>query len=178
MIPFRTFEIEGVEEIQRAVLGFLQDLPRVFRRETGANLNKLVHKDLLSECPCLADVLAPYGLKCVEAYAFVMYDQASCSIHSDAIPQQARLNIPILNCEGTLTKFYECEKQIQVPHFTGVKVFNYFGCREVASVEVTQPTLLRVSMPHYVALSPGQPLPRITISLGFDRDPVFLLDET
>lgn len=177
MLPFRSFEVSGVEEIQRVVLEFLQDLPRVFRRETGANLNKLVHRDLISACPSVVDVMAPYGLRCTEAYAFVMYDQASCSIHSDAIPHKARLNIPILNCAGTFTKFYECDRQIVVPHFTGARVSNYFGCREVAEVEVVQPTLLNVSMPHYVCLKPGQQLPRITLSLGFDKDPVFLLEE-
>lgn len=177
MTPFRTFAIEGVEDIQRTVLGFLQDLPRVFRRETGANLNKLIQQDLFNACPAVVNVLAPYGLTCTEAYAFVMYSQASCSIHSDAIPHKARLNIPILNCEGTVTRFYECQKELQIVHGKGGKALNYFDCKEVASVEVVQPTLLRVAMPHYVSLVPGQQLPRITLSLSFDKDPVFLLDE-
>ena len=46
----------------------------------------------------------------------------------------------------------------------------------VDRVEITQATIIRTKVLHSVDLPIDNPVPRITLTLGFDKDPVFLLD--
>ena len=46
---------------------------------------------------------------------------------------------------------------------------------EADRVEVDQPTVLRVRAAHKVIMNAHTP-PRINLTLGFDKDPVYMLD--
>ena len=41
-----------------------------------------------------------YDLKPIMAAAYIMYDPTHTSIHVDAFPSQARINLPLLNCKN------------------------------------------------------------------------------
>jgi len=93
---------------------------------------------------------------------------------------KARLNIPILNTEGSKTCFYDIPTKYKYEvSVGGTKVWS----RElenilspVTSVEVVEPTILRISEPHIVTCI-SKKIPRITLTISFKDDIVRLLDE-
>lgn len=93
---------------------------------------------------------------------------------------KARLNIPIINTENTETAFYEIPKQYK-PNVSagGTQFWNLDLAsllKPITSVEVTKPTILRVSAPHLVTCH-SKKMPRITLTISFKDDIVRLLDE-
>ena len=87
-----------------------------------------------------------------------------------------RLNIPILNCENSVTCFYEMPEE-HVNDYTltdgGTKVWNIELIKTVDPVtcfQLTSPTLLRTSAPHVVLCL--NKAPRIAMSISFYEDPV------
>ena len=48
------------------------------------------------------------------------------------------------------------------------------GLKKVGEVEIDQSTVIRVNEPHMITMNPNNN-PRITLTLGFNKDPVFLL---
>jgi len=92
-----------------------------------------------------------------------------------------RINIPVLNCEGSITEFYTGGKY--VPHtannngeFSFLIIEDFSSAIKVAEVEILKPTVLRIQEPHRVVPNLNI-LPRITLSLVMNKDPVFLLDQ-
>ena len=94
---------------------------------------------------------------------------------------KARLNIPILNCEGSYTSFFELdEKTFNQSKFSkGLTRFWDDELRNeltpVSSVELIQPTILRTSSPHSVFCVLCK-FPRISLTISFQNDVVHLLE--
>jgi hypothetical protein len=94
---------------------------------------------------------------------------------------QARLNVPVFNCEGSSTAFYELPKEIYDAFFVndgGTKTwpFEYrTSITPVTQVELIQPTILRTSAPHTVFC--GQKSPRISLTMSFQEDVVKYLED-
>lgn len=92
----------------------------------------------------------------------------------------ARLNIPVLNTEGSYTSFYEIPESYPfVVNGGGTKVWNTNLTnilQPVTTVEVIKPTILRVSKPHFVKCETNK-YPRLVLSLTFEEDVVKYLDQ-
>ena len=88
-----------------------------------------------------------------------------------------RLNIPILNCNGSLTCFYEFPEEYVnecIVSETGTKTWNSELIKKidpVTSFQLSQPTLLRTSSPHIVLCLKNK-VPRISMTISFYEDPV------
>jgi hypothetical protein len=120
-----------------------------------------------------------YSIKCTYAAAFITYRNADVLVHIDAGNNQARINIPLENCKNTFTEFYKGGDAIAyINPITGVQATRIDGptLRIVARVEIDQATVIRVKAPHLVRMDEAH-APRVTLTLGFDQDVVFLLDE-
>ena len=121
---------------------------------------------------------------CNLAVAFVMYDNTQTTIHIDVYKPThkniTRINVPILNTKNTFTRFYTGGDfslyTNPVTDITNYTLTGLAGLRLVDKVEIDKPTVVKVNVPHDVKMD-LEHVPRITLSLGFDRDPVFLLDE-
>lgn len=90
--------------------------------------------------------------------------------------QQARLNIPLLNCEQSETNFYDVgdtKPDTQFP--TGVKHWNWeHDFPIVSQVILSEPTILRVTAVHAVRSFSDQL--RLALTLNLEEDPVVHLD--
>jgi len=93
---------------------------------------------------------------------------------------EARVNLPILNTAGSTTAFFEMTPQQWAlsgvnPH-NGTRYWNFRHLyKPVTTVEVNQPTVLRISAPHTVYCI-GNLFPRLTLSIALKPDAVQLLD--
>lgn len=120
-------------------------------------------------------------LNLVGCFAVVVRGLKDFKIHDDiGDPHSTRINIPILNCIGTSTIFYEGKIEesqlLELPGGFPYHLYDFDKCKEVDRVEINQPTALNVWTPHAIYVPPDSPIPRITITCGFTRDPVdFLL---
>jgi hypothetical protein len=93
---------------------------------------------------------------------------------------KARLNIPLKNTEGSETCFYDVPEEHEYKVSLGGTIFwapdLHLKLKPVTSVEVTKPTILRISQPHMVRCWSNK-MPRLTLTISFKDDIVRLLDE-
>jgi hypothetical protein len=111
--------------------------------------------------------------------AFYVVWGKSAHIHKDSDPSSTRVNFPILNCKGTITNFYKnvIFKKYTNP-VTGVISYPVTNTdyELVDNFETKTATLIRVHEAHNVVVPKNLPVPRITMTVGFNKDPVFLFD--
>jgi hypothetical protein len=181
---YKKIELENLEVIQKKVLYFIKlKHPTIYFRKFESSWNHLEVPDLLKACPELVESFAKLNLTCTFASTHVMYSNLHASIHTDITPWKARINIPILNCNRTFTKFYSGEKVVKEiktmannKTFTVDTIINPLECVEVDAYELTQPLVLRTHVPHKVFMNEDSK-PRIALSIGCNIDPIYMLDE-
>lgn len=134
--------------------------------------------DFLYRCPELAKGISIYG-DVNEVAILTLYTDSS-TLHIDHVSGrnefvQARLNLPILNCKGSITSFYEMDDSIYAKGILNSGKTRYWPAPlrskliPVDSVEVTEPTILRTSVPHTVFCT-ACGFPRITLTISFKED--------
>jgi hypothetical protein len=142
-------------------------------------------EDVLLKIPEMKDGLKEFG-EINEITLLNITESCQTTLHIDHTigPNRgvlARLNIPILNCEGSLTCFYNLPPQILNDYTEandGAKFWSEHYRNTIPSVtrvELIQPTILRVSEPHTV-FTESKNYPRICITVSFKEDVVKFLD--
>jgi hypothetical protein len=139
------------------------------------NLNRFKYIEYVPE---VAESFKKHGLFFEDANIFLMWDNKDCVPHKDYTDSIARVNIPLLNCEGTFTTFYENLKSKRLLLPTGVPFYvtvnkDYV---EVDRMPFDSPAIVRISEGHSVIMNESN-FPRITLSLSFNPDPGLLLDD-
>lgn len=182
MLYYKKIEIDFYDEIVADTLKYLKEQKSdIYNRTIQATYYVLDLDEFKKNCPKLDLAFARYDLVCNFAVAFVMYNSSHAKIHVDNYNNNARINIPILNTIGTYTRFYTggSFKQIRNPdtNVPSLALASVTNLKQVDKVEIDSPTVIRVNEPHDVVMNSSY-APRITLTLGFDRDPIFLLDET
>jgi hypothetical protein len=135
-------------------------------------------------CPQILTAFSMYNLTPIQGFFIVAYSLRDAPLHIDYTSNtrpMCRINIPILNCEGSLTEFYTGGKYVpRTENNNGEFSFTIIDdislATKVAEVEILKPTVIRIQEPHRVVPNLNA-VPRITLSLVMNRDPVFLLDE-
>ena len=64
------------------------------------------HKEFRKECPEFDQAFEELGFKVKFVIAYIMLSNYEGAIHVDSGADRARVNIPIVNCEETVTSFY------------------------------------------------------------------------
>ena len=179
MIFYKTIDIVNYDTVIKKCLEYVRSIDRIFnRRLPNASWYNLNLTELQKFCPELTIAFQQLDLKIVMAAAYVMYAPNHTSVHVDSYPAQARINLPLLNCDKTYTNFYtsDCDPVEWINPDSGVKSYVSSVNSLVDRVEIKQATVIRTKVPHSVDLPKGSLVPRITLTLGFNRDPVYLLE--
>jgi aspartate 1-decarboxylase len=136
--------------------------------------------------PELKDGLAKFGK--VKAIAIIiMSDPKLGNIHIDHdtgtnAGVKARLQIPVINTNGSRTAFFELPEEIYKDHTKnsgGVMRWDAkykYVVEPITSVEIIEPTIIRTHVPHTVYYDSNK-FPRIAITISFEEDVVRYLDE-
>ena len=177
---YKKIDIDYYDVIVEKCLSHVKSIDRIYKREMPrASWYDLNIFTLKGVCPELELAFLKYDLRIIMAAAYVMYHPDHAVVHLDSYPSQARINIPLLNCKDTYTNFYKSETAPvkTVNPDSGIVSFTAYGDYTLVDrVEITQATVLRTKALHSVELPLSNPVPRITLTLGFNKDPVYLLD--
>lgn len=179
---YKKIEIDYYDDIVADTLSYLKNQkPDIYNRKIDATYYVLDLDEFKKFCPKLDLGFQKYEIVCNFAVAFVMNTNRDNSIHIDNYPYgNTRINIPILNTKGTITTFYTGGTfQEIINPITNIKHFKLTDIRTIRRadiVEINQPTVIRVNEPHSVHMDIKNS-PRITLTLGFDKDPIFLLED-
>jgi hypothetical protein len=179
MIYYKEIDIIDYDTIVSKSLAFTKQNEKIFNRTLNASLYWFNFYEYSKAVPEVVESFGKLGLKCIDACVYVMYNPAHTSLHKDHTTRLARINLPLLNCENTYTNFYSNvifeawmnpdTRNISYPAVNTDYVLE-------TRVEMKKTTVVRISEAHKVDMPAGNPVPRITLSLQFDKDPVFLLD--
>lgn len=166
----------GFEKLSEEALAFVLERPSIYHRQAGVNLISADFDDAIKEMPSLS-IFDVYGIKATDILFFVMYNNHQCGIHSDGWKNNARINVPVLNCAGSILEFWEDVEWKPFRNARGsyVNIARAGTGKFVESVEINSPTVVSVNAPHRVVMLPSVPVPRITLSIDFDICPSFLL---
>jgi hypothetical protein len=181
MIYFREINIPHYDSIVQKSLDFVKQNRTIFYREKSkANFYWLDFSKYRLAVPEIEVAFDEYNLKCTAAAAHVMYHPSHSGMHSDNIINRSRINLPLLNCKNTFTNFYSgCN--VESWHNKDNGLIGYIVTNENEailedSIELKQATVFRVSEPHTIKFAETNPVPRISLTLSFDTNPVYLLD--
>lgn len=179
---YKTVDVPNWQAISSKMRLFVEQRPKVFGRGYHINLMRLDEQEVRQECPELNRAFDHLNLKVTDVMVFVLWNQDQCGIHKDTWHHAARINMPLLNCEGSFTAFYsDDEPSVRVKNGQGkfVEVLKNQVAPIQCKFELAEPTVMRVLSFHKVLLPRGvRNAPRISLSLGFDIDPVVLLESS
>jgi hypothetical protein len=107
-----------------------------------------------------------------------MWNNKDSVVHKDYTDSIGRINIPLLNCNGTYTMFYENVKSKRLILPTGAPFYmttnkDYI---EADRVEINEPTIIKVCDAHNVIMNEHS-APRITLTLACTPDAGLLLED-
>ena len=177
---YRKIEIDHLDIIQTKCLEYIKTQKEIYLQKPVGSFRFLNFQELTACCPELLTAFNRYGLTCTYAIAFIMYSNSDVVPHiDDKDIIQARINIPLENYKNTFTMFFEGgAPTLYINHNTGISTTLYKGpgLRVVDKVEIDQATVIRIKAPHSVQMDDTH-APRVILTLGFNLDPVFLLDE-
>lgn len=133
-------------------------------------------------CPEIITAFKRYKIYPLRGALYTTFTQEDSVIHIDvtsSMIHKCRINIPIINCEGSLTEFYSGGNYTEYSQKeNGLSYFkiNDNSAIKVDEVEIIKPTVIRIQEPHRVNTNLNK-IPRICMTLWMNIDPVFLLED-
>jgi hypothetical protein len=153
------------------------------RQYLGNNLptvfwTRIDKDDMLSKIPELQNMFNPLGIHIYKIAIITAWFHRPGLIHVDACEAKVRINLPILNCENTVTNFYQAVgepiKQL-LPNEVPFYGFDPAQCKLVDRFRLTKPAAIRIGSPHQIYVLKGD-VPRISCSIEFEENIEHLLD--
>lgn len=184
---FKVIEVENVKKISEDFLSYYKENHQKFNRINSFwnEFDPIHYEQFLNEVESICDLTSQFGE--VKEMALLILWRDSSTLHIDHITGlnkdvKARLNIPIMNCKGSYTEFFELSPEkfaLGKKNLGGTTSWPHIirnTEKPVSVVELIQPTILRTSTPHTVKCSNCE-FPRISLTISFKDDVVKYLDE-
>lgn len=170
---YKEIDLDNLDVIIEKCLAYVK------REETLSHAwNKLNEKALFNACPELQLSFSKYDLICNYAAVVMVGPGSFPPPHVDGKQfASARINLPLMNCKGTRTEFFS-NVRIEPSDAYGLSYYIVTNTDYVLedSFELSKATVMRVKEPHRVAV-PLNGYRRLSLTLGFDKDPIFLLED-
>lgn len=175
---YQKFHIDNLREVQQEVLLFLMEIDHL-KKAGFVPLNRDLFRE---ECPITSSAFDFLGLKISRPFTVISWLPEHLRVHIDYInPEwpECRINIPILNCEGTRTEFYSGGNYTENIDKNGkvgyLMLKDDDQLRKEDEVEIDMPTVIRVQVPHRVNTDLKR-VPRVCLTCFMNKDPVFMLN--
>jgi hypothetical protein len=156
MIYFKEIELDNLEIIQEKCLEYIKTQEIVYKKLKPASWYILKVDELMTSCPELQLSFSKFNLTVNYAAAIVMMEEKDIRVHTDNWHQEARINIPLLNCANTFTKFYSNIKTQELHNpSTGMVSKTVINLDEIVyecGLELRKATILRSNEGHHITL--------------------------
>ena len=173
---FKKIELTDWEDLSSKVDNYIQTTDILQKKYNWNAINSI---EILDKIPMLKTIFSVYDLK-VRTVAIILRSPLSRGrIHIDQ-RVGVRALVPIKNCQGSYTKFFDVDKskiQIEIGD-NGVQYYHIPDSAviaEIASVETITPIVFDPQVPHGIWTNPTCHSPRLTLTVGFNRSPRELL---
>lgn len=176
---WKKIELDNLELIREKTLNFLKietdHLERAKFKGPFINLKKY---KFLEQIPEIGVAFRKLGLFPDDASIYVTYQNKDSFPHKDYTDSIARVNIPILNYEGSFTTFYANVKAQRLVLPTGAPFYmtsnnDYY---EVDRMPFEFPAIVRISEGHNIVMDETK-TPRVTLTISTTPDAGLLLDD-
>ena len=144
-------------------------------RNMAQTVNQL---DLHKQVPELSNLFSPLNLT-IRNVSFFVSTTLQNAIHHDGVPENCRINIPVLNCNNSETKFYVSSQPVPMRHQPNGQPFfsvNREDCTYVDSYFLKCPVILRVNELHQV-FQDYTNIPRVACTIAFNENIEHWLDD-
>lgn len=174
---YSKLNVPGAKILMAQAAAYARKTPRILGLQDRVHLIQVPLDEARAEMAAL-DIFSVLNLSVVHVFYYVIYGNSQTLPHIDSYHHAARINLPVMNCEKSFIQFWSgvslqgirnargAEVQVAVPG-TG---------RVVDRVELTDTTVMRVNEVHNSWMEDLTKTPRVSLSLGFDRCPSFLLE--
>ena len=177
MLYYKRLENINWKPVQEKVLNYINNFSHLYLKQNLFYL-KTDTQHVIDHVPEIVELFRSMNLT-IKQISFVVLYQQKLNIHIDNTDEVARINIPILNCNGTETRFYRARKTPTLL-FKHNNVSYYplteENCDLVDVVEIDVPTIIRIKEPHGVFVNHDK-YPRITCIVSFFEKVENLLEE-
>jgi hypothetical protein len=134
---------------------------------------------LLSTIPELNIEFNKWNLKILVAAAVYRKPYSQWGIHIDS-SNFYRVLWPVMNCQGSKTKFYKLEIEKFKPGQgkdgdRNLSLIPGNTLEFLDEFELNEPVIFNPQIPHGIFCNPKIPDPRVSLTLGFNRNPSFLI---
>jgi|688.fasta_scaffold788681_1 hypothetical protein len=178
LLYHKSIAMKPIDRLEERVIKYIK-LSGIWESASKSSTAFYVMPQLMNYMPELQ--YAFDGFRVLGAAAYIMFDHYPGGPHKDDSRITARINVPILNCDDTITEFWQLKpgsEPVIKTQINGLKYEDYAGCdlELVDQVCVNQPTILRIREIHSIRML-SELRPRITMTLRVTPDPVHLLEE-
>jgi hypothetical protein len=175
---WKQIELSNIETIIAKTKEYIETKTTHLDKKTFRGpFNALDNHTFKNFMPELIASLREHGLFYEDANVYVMWNNQDALPHKDYTGAIGRLNIPILNCEGTYTTFYENLKtrRLMLPTGNPYYLTTNKDYVEASRVEMLKPAICRISEGHSVIMDEER-RPRIMLTISTIPDAGLLLN--
>lgn len=179
MIPFKYISVGNQQLISDKLYNYVVQHTDILEKELP--WNTLNHNHVLDFVPELAQELSKViDAKIIRVVIVHRKPQFQGSVHVDG-GGLTRVLWPVKNCTGSYTKFFDLNgnKFIEKTGSEGEKfsaIEDIYPLQEISAVELVKPIIFNSGIPHGVYTNPAYTEPRLSVTIAFDKDLKYLLD--
>lgn len=176
---WKRIDIENLEIIRSKTLNFLNEKTDVLDKSKFkgpfVNLKKYNFLDIIPE---IGQSLRKLNLFPDDASVYITYRNVDSVPHKDYTDSIGRVNIPILNYEGSYTLFYSNVKAQRLVLPTGAPFYATTNTDFYESDRMLFhfPAIVRISEGHNILMDESK-FPRVTLTISTTPDAGLLLDD-
>lgn len=172
MIYYKQFHLASFDIIKHKSQKYFQ----TWNTSLPVGFTLLNKEQFLNGCPEIETDLKMYDIEIKNIGAYITYTQEHSKVHIDYINpnwNQCRLNIPILNTEGSITEFYTGGNYEKIIQSNGLSYLESIddSAIKVDEIEIIKPTIIRIQTPHRVNTNVTT-VPRICLTIFTNKDMV------
>jgi hypothetical protein len=176
-LVYKFYDVENYQAISDEVYNYVVNHTEILKPRVPVFFNDVDVLHMLKHVPILTAFLYQRSLTPKQIAVVVVMPGATTTLHVDTIDPYVRLLWPVRNCAGARTKFYDVPRECLELEHNSLGASNiYYNIIEqrdwppLGEVELTQPVIFDASVAHEVHPAPDATEPRITFTIGFDRD--------
>jgi hypothetical protein len=176
-LVYKLYDVENHQAISEEVYNYVIDHTEILKPRSPIFFNDVDVLHMLKHTPMFTTFLQQQLLIPKQIAVVVVLPGASPHLHVDTIDPYVRLLWPVKNCTGARTKFYNVPRECLELEHNSLGASNiYYNIIEqrdwtpLGEVELTQPVIFDASVAHEVHPAPDATEPRISFTIGFDKD--------